>query len=118
MIDIENVLYDEVPASELDKALRESDALNYATDDEGNLASNEIIRRVYEALGYDSVLIDAKKTFSGMDIEEGVKHLMVFEPEKLRSEFATFDPSKRKSRNLMATTVPLAMGINAMRGER
>jgi len=43
-----------------------------------------------------------------MDVPEGTKHTIVFEPNQIRSEYAEFDPEMRESGNIMAS--PAAVG--------
>jgi hypothetical protein len=102
MEDLHDMTYDEVKASDFDKALRSSEGLAYATDAEGTLVSSEIIRRIYQSLGYDAVEIDAGATFPRMEGTKGARHLMVFDPKNLRSPFAAFDPAKSDSPFLLA----------------
>jgi hypothetical protein len=102
MEDIGDMTMDEVKASDFDKALRSSEGLAYATDAEGTLVSSEIIRRIYQSLGYDAVEIDAGATFPRMEWTKGARHLMVFDPKHLRSPFAAFDPAKSDSPFLLA----------------
>lgn len=97
--EITDVISDgEISASQLDDALRKSEALMYAENSEGKLVQSEVIRKIYEDLGFDGIVIDAKKTFPNMpNIPAGTEHFMVFKPTQIRSEFAKFDPSKAKS---------------------
>ena len=98
LAEIGEVLSDgEIKASTLDEALRNSEELMNAQDHTG-YAQSEVIRKVYEDLGFDGIVIDAKKTFPNMpNVEPGTEHFMVFKPSQVRSEFAKFDPKKSRS---------------------
>ena len=88
-------MYDELPARSFDDSLRTSKGLMYATDDLGDNASNEIARRVYDDLGYDSVKINANENFENlMSGFDNANHTMLMKPENVRSKFAAFDPKK------------------------
>lgn len=112
----------EIRASQLDEALRRSESLMSAEDSSGKLSQSEVIRKVYEDLGFDGIVIDAKKTFPNMpNIAPGTEHFMVFKPSQLRSEFAKFDPAKAKSGVITAGAagvVSLPMLIEKMRRDR
>ena len=105
-------LYDGMRASEVDSALRSLYSLHDLYDEaSGNSASTEFIRRVYENLGYDSVIMDPKKAFPHMaDVPEGTRHYIVFDKyaNKIRSKRAAFDPKKIGSRDILATVTPIA----------
>lgn len=101
--DIADNAYDGIRARDLDKMLRESEGLMYATDDTGNLMSSDIIRRIWQALGYRGVKIDPKEKFQNIKMPDGTQHLMMFEPRDLRSVNAAFSPSKKNSDDLLAT---------------
>jgi hypothetical protein len=120
MADISDTIADgEVAASKLDDALRKSEDLAYAQDpNTGKLVQSEVIRQLYQDLGFDSIVIDAKKTFPKMpNIEPGTEHIMVFRPNQVRSEFAKFDPAKAKSGVITAggASVALPALIDKMR---
>lgn len=75
MGDLADHVYDEVRASDFDKALRESENLMYAEDGKGKLVNNEVIANIYRDLGYDGIVMDAKKAFPHMpNIPEGTLH--------------------------------------------
>lgn len=83
--------FDYVKAYDVDKAFRSSEHLIEITDDEGNLASNEFIRRVYEEMGFDGVIMDAYIEFGGgrkfgkpMNMEEGTRHYIAFYPNQIK----------------------------------
>ena len=88
-------MYDDLSARWFDDTIRSSEDLMYATNDAGDLVSNEIVRRVYDDLGYDSVKINANETFEPLMLRVGdSNHTMVFNPANIRSKFAVFDPKK------------------------
>ena len=62
--------------------------------DTGELVSNEVARRIAEALGYDGI-IDSTVTdkFKNMGIQTGTSHYIAFEPEQIKSvdNRGTFD---------------------------
>jgi hypothetical protein len=98
--DLGDLLFElEVSATELERALRDSDSLNYATDyDNGKLVSSQIIGRVFKNLGFDGIVMNkAGKRFSGMGISEDTVHVHVFPetPSQIKSveNRGTFDPS-------------------------
>jgi hypothetical protein len=51
---------------------------------------------------------------TGQEAPDVVRYLNVFEPEKIRSPQARFDPDKRKSRDLLAALSGLGLGGAAM----
>ena len=99
-------------ASEVDSALRSLNSLHDLYDEASwQSAGTEFIRRVYENLGYDSVIMDPKKAFPHMaDVPEGTRHYIVFDKyaNKIRSKRAAFDPKKLGSRDILATVTPIA----------
>ena len=87
--------YSSIKASEVVKILKESEGLQYATDDNGDLVGNEIIRQGFENAGYDSIVdatVDAKfgtgsgrqNQMEGMDPE--TIHYVVFNPKQVKME--------------------------------
>ena len=94
-------------ASNIIKILSESDAM-YATDDSGNLASKEIIRRAFERLGFDGFIDqtvnekfgDARRTGKSMEgVNADTVHFIAFEPTQIKSsignngQFSESDPN-------------------------
>ena len=69
-------LYDgDVKASSLDKAMRQSDSLLDAQNNEGKIVQNHVIANVFKDLGYDGIVMDAKTAFPNMkNIPEGTLH--------------------------------------------
>jgi len=76
MEDLGDNLYDEVKASDFDKALRNNEALIYAEDRKtGKLVSSDIIANIYKDMGFDGIVMDAKAAFPHMkDIPDGTLH--------------------------------------------
>jgi hypothetical protein len=103
MEDIGDLLYDDVRATDLDALLRKSEGLIYAQDPEtGTLASHEIIRQLYEDLGYRGATVDANGRWPNMKMPPGTQHRVMFHPEDLRSPFANFDTEKAGSADILA----------------
>jgi hypothetical protein len=79
--------------------------LEYATDEDGNLASHDIIREIVQRAGYDGAIQDAytefgpgRKVGQAMEgIDYGDRHFISFEPTNVKSAIGNtgaFDPSK------------------------
>ena len=77
----------EMTASQLEDKLRKSEGLMYATDDNGRLASNEIIRATFEEMGFDGVVDRRVSTkFANMSgLDENTVHYIAFEPNQVKS---------------------------------
>jgi len=107
--------YDYYPAKNLDDNLRGNDALFDAGDESGDLASNEVIRQIYEDMGYDSVKMNANDQFTNlMKGIDDTNHHMIFNPANVRSPLAHFNPKMAgvgagavMSGNLMADELDL-----------
>jgi len=95
-------LYDYKSYKEVDDALRKSDVLFDVSTETGEIASHQVIKEIYEAAGFDGVIMDASKTFKNMDIPDGTKHYIIFKPNQARSKHAEFDPDKIDSSDLMS----------------
>ena len=63
---------------------------------------------------YRQMLKDAITQRTGQEAPDVVRYLNVFEPEKIRSPQARFDPDKRKSRDLLAALSGVGLGGAAM----
>lgn len=93
--------WDGVSAYDVDKAFRESEQLMDAYDDNGSLANHEFIRRVYEDMGFDGIIMDAYKEFGGgrkvgkqMVMDYDTLHYIAFEPNQIKladGKNTTFD---------------------------
>lgn len=60
----------------------------------GDIISNEVARRIVEALGYDGIIDSSvADKFNNMGMEEGTTHYIVFKPEQIKSvdNRGTFD---------------------------
>jgi len=103
--DLSDATTEGMDAAKLFATMKESEGLAYATDqDRGDLASSEIIRRAFEAIGFDG-FIDATvnekfgsekrvgKQMAGMG--KGTVHFVAFRPEQVKSvnNRGTFDPN-------------------------
>lgn len=106
---LERAYGEPVSGRDLDKTLRNSEGLMYATDDAGQLVSHDVIRRIWQALGFRGVKIDATENFKNMKMPGGTEHLMMFDPRDVRSVNAAFQPSKKNSSDLLATRGGLPM---------
>ena len=96
---------DGATAYQVVEAIRGSENAMYATDDDGNMAVGDLIRRVFEEMGHDGIIMDASHEFAagspkhkgggGMMMESGVKHYIVFDPTHVKSAIGnkgTFNP--------------------------
>lgn len=102
--------YGEISASDLISLLKETEGLQYATDDEGTLASSEIIRQSFENAGYDGFIdytVD-EKFGSQRKVGQPMKgvtpdtvHYVAFHPNQVRSVHAAFDPDFKESGNIL-----------------
>ena len=82
-------------AYEVDKAFRnainEEMGIEEFQDEEGNLASHEFIRRVYEEMGFDGIVMDAdlefgnkRKIGKAMAMDYGTRHYIAFQPNQIK----------------------------------
>lgn len=104
---------DGVSAGEVDDALRRIPEFMDAEDGDGVMIGHDLVRQVYERLGYDSVIMDPKRAFSSMpNIPEGTEHIIVFPgyANRIRSQRAQFDPEKSHLSDIMATSTPIGVG--------
>ena len=74
---------DGIRASRLVELHRQSE--NYATDDLGRLASNEMLRQAFEEAGYDGVIDSTISRFSMEGVGEGDSHVIAFAPNQIKS---------------------------------
>jgi len=112
-----------IKASELIDKLKASEGLQYATDENGNLYSTEIIRQAFEEAGFDGIIdntVNAKfgserstgKKMVGM--KKGVVHYIAFEPTQVKSAIGnrgTFGPSNADIRFSRAKPDDAQQGI-------
>ena len=122
-VDVENALetlneafYDGfITADNLDKKLRNS--VLYATDEQGNLVGNEIVRQAFSDAGFENIRMDASSAFGNMkNIPEGTKHIIANSPSNIRSRFARFDPRLSHLSNITAANASPISGILAQSG--
>ena len=87
-----------IGVAELIEKLKTSEGLQYATDDNGNSASTEVIRRAFEGMGFDGFIdttVNQKfgsekrvgKPMAGMN-EETV-HFIAFKPDQMASRIGS-----------------------------
>jgi len=86
-----NYDWDGVSFYQVDELMRNSEGLIYVTDENGESASNEFIRSVYEEMGYDGIIMDADLQFGNrrkfgvkMKMDRGTKHYIAFEPTQIK----------------------------------
>ena len=97
-------LYDgDVKASDLNKAMRETESMIYADNDNGNLVSSHVISNVFKDLGFDGIVMDAKSAFPNMkNIPEGTLHAV---PLKKNTVVGKYSGSKLFSSGLMLSPI-------------
>jgi Protein of unknown function (DUF3626) len=70
--------------------------------DEGNyLPFREIAREAFMRMGYDGIVMDASKAFPTLVPGKSVEHAILFDPAKVRSIYADFDPDAKDSPDLI-----------------
>ena len=101
----DKMLEGDATAYEIVDAIRNSEKAAYITDDKGDMAVGDYIRRVFEEIGFDGIIMDASHEFAagspkhkvgGMVMESGVKHYIVFDPTHVKSAIGnkgTFNPN-------------------------
>ena len=80
-------------ASDAVKILKER-ILDELSDDEGNLAINEVIRLAFEEIGFDGIIdTSVYYKFNNMDgMDSGTTHYIVFDSEQIKSaDLVTYD---------------------------
>ena len=95
--DLNDYSYEGGDAAAVMAAMKASEGLAYATDlDRGDNATSEVIRRAFQAIGFDGFVdatVDVKfgsqrdkgKSMAGMD--EGTIHYIAFKPTQIKSQF-------------------------------
>lgn len=59
-----------------------------ASDDQGRLLYNEVIRAALEEMGYDGIILpEADRQFSNMDMDADTTHYVAFRPNQIKSVF-------------------------------
>ena len=72
-------------ATSMLKILRRSEGLMYATDEMGNLASNEILRQTIENMGFDGIWdFNVSDKFKGMHLNWDTQHVIAFNPGQIK----------------------------------
>lgn len=96
--------YGRVPAGKLRDELKKCEGLIYASDEEGNTASHEIIREAFERTGFDGVIdhtarqrfglresqnlwTGRRKKYGMHGMYPGTVHYVAFRPEQVKSIF-------------------------------
>ena len=83
--------FDGVKASKIDEALRSLESLMYAETQDGNLINHMVIGKIYQEMGFDSIIMDADSAFGmgakgkQMVMDRNTKHVIVFDPTLIRS---------------------------------
>jgi hypothetical protein len=79
----------EITATDLLAAMKESQAIIYAMDSNGNMAAGEFIRQVFEEVGFDGFIdttVSSKfKTMEGMNPD--TVHYIAFGPKQIKSRY-------------------------------
>ena len=70
-------------------------------------------REHLKSRGYDGIRIKSRPDVDGGEFE-GQDAQVIFDPSKIRSLFADFDPAKKESSNLLASAAPAAVGLGAL----
>ena len=95
--------WDYAAAYDVDKAFREvtSERIEDFVNEDGDIANNEFIRRVYEEMGFDGIIMDASLEFGHkrkmgrpMQMDEGTRHYIVFQSNQAKlanGKNTTFD---------------------------
>lgn len=102
---VEEAMDGEISASKAMQIIKDDEQFGYYTDDNGDMASNEIVRQAFEAAGFDGYIdrtVNVKfgserrtgKKMAGMN--KGTVHYVAFDPEQIKSATGnrgTFDPN-------------------------
>lgn len=96
--------YQGIKASEFENIIRNHDAMSYLMDYADWASSpGHFLQNTYRDLGHDAaILANADKQFSRMGIAPGTSHIALFDPRRVRSVDAKFDPAKVDSTDLLA----------------
>ncbi|MBK9292810.1 MAG: GNAT family N-acetyltransferase [Bacteroidetes bacterium] len=95
-------LYDEKRPAEIFNSVKNAVQQEEVSDNAGNFLSSEFARGAMEDAGYDSMRINADYEFNMPNTTPNTEHLMLFDPAKVRSKFAAFDPRFKDSPLLMS----------------
>ena len=73
-------------ANQLNTLMRDSDTIAYVQDDQGNMVAGDFIKRFFERIGHDGIIMDAHHHFRHMEgVVPGTEHHMFFNPNQLKS---------------------------------
>ena len=72
------------------------------------------IRKMIEAEGYDSIVYTNFIESRGKDADS----IIVLNPKNIRSRYAKFDPAKKDSAKILASTVPVISGAGLLSGQQ
>jgi hypothetical protein len=95
-------LYDEKTPRELYENVRQAAGKREISDKTGGLLNQEFARGALEDSGFDSARVNAHNEFNMDNTTPDTEHLMVFDPAKIRSTSAAFDPRFKDSANILA----------------
>ena len=68
-----------------EEAIKSNEALVYATDEYGNSASNEILRKTFELMGFDGIIDNTVSRFNMDGVYDDTKHIIAFQPNQIKS---------------------------------
>jgi len=84
----------------------------FIEDFDGGLMTNRAIAaEIAKEFGVKGVRMDAGKAFPKMDGTLGARHTILFDPSLVRSTNAAFNPAEKHSTNILASTLPLGVGL-------
>ena len=124
--DIEQVVADVMEAAQGDsigaydviKAMKESKGLMYANDEEGRMASHDLVTRVFREMGFDGIIdktvwerFGRRRGMQAMD--RNTVHYIAFEPTQIKSAIGnrgTFDPKSENMLHSPAKDTPVYTG--------
>ena len=113
--------YDSGSATSVMAALRKSEGLQYATDENGKLAGNEILRATLEDMGFDAIVDNnvnkkfgsARQFGQAMDgIYGDTQHVIAFEPGQIKETDAKSFCDKTKINKSIADIIFEKAGFN------
>jgi hypothetical protein len=94
--DFEEFIFDyDRRAEDVIQTLKTDEAITYATDETGTLASSEILGRAIRRMGYDGIIDRAvSKRFQNMGLSYNDVHFILWTPEQVKSVFnkGTWNP--------------------------
>lgn len=111
------LVMDGIYAKDLIEQLKKSDELiDIYDENNGDLATNDFIKELFKAGGFDGFMQkNADKDFTGMDMNYGTNHYIVFEPNQIKSAIGnkgTFDPGDaRITYQLEPDVIKKAVGL-------